>query len=124
MDGLIFPLIFTTINWLSDGNNRSRLDGQIASMGRSFFAMKTLTTDETRNVILQATALNAQGQHREAIRLVQDNIRGFDPDLRFNGLKEVLRAGEALGDMPLLKTIAREIAREFPDMPSIQPYLQ
>jgi hypothetical protein len=86
--------------------------------------MEPLTTDETRSVVLQATTLNAQKQHHDAIRLIQDNIKRFDPDLRFNGLKEVLRAAEALGDMPLAKTIAREIAKEFPDMPSIQPYLK
>lgn len=85
--------------------------------------MEPLTIDETRKVVLQATALNARGQHREAIRLIQDNIKKFDPDLRFNGLYEVLRAGKALGDLPLLKTIAKEIAKEFPDLPSIQPYL-
>lgn len=86
--------------------------------------MEPLTTHETGNVILRATSLNAQGQHREAVRLIQDNIKRFDPDLRFNGLKEVLRAAEALKDLPLARTIAKEIAKEFPDLPSIQPYLK
>ena len=86
--------------------------------------MEKLTTDETRELILQATALNARGQHREAITLIQENIKRFDPDLRFNGLKEVLRAGESLGDLPLVNVVAQEIAKEFPDMPSIQPYLK
>lgn len=86
--------------------------------------MQPLTTDETRRVILEATTFNARGHHVKAIRLIQDNIARFDPDLRFNGLKEVLNAAEALRDSTLAKMIAKEIAKELPDMPSIQPYLK
>ena len=85
--------------------------------------MKPLTTEETRNVILTATTLNARKQHKEAIALIRQSLNWIDQDLRYNALKEIFNAALALDDMVLVKLTAREIAKEDPDMPSIQEYL-
>ena len=82
-----------------------------------------MTTEESRNIILQAAALNARGKHWDALELVHLNLPQFDPALRFDGLKELFQAALGIGDKRLAVTVAEEIAQEFPDMPSIQDYL-
>jgi hypothetical protein len=78
---------------------------------------------ESRSIILEATTLRAQGKYREAIEHIRRNFDRIDPDLRFNARKEIFEAAKGLGDMPLVRQTAQEIALEHPDLPSIQDYL-
>ena len=85
--------------------------------------MNQLSLDQTRSVILNATALRAQGRHDDAIALIQANIAQMQPDLVFNANKEIFSAAIAKGDEALARVTARKLAAEFPDLPSIQKYL-
>lgn len=78
---------------------------------------------QSRQVILTATLLRAQGQQDKCIALMLQKMEQIDPDIRFNAWMEVFGAAKDKGDKNLAHQAAQEIAREFPDLPSIRDYL-
>lgn len=78
--------------------------------------------EESRRVILTATALRGQGQFNQCIDLMLEHIPQIDPDIQTNAWMEVLGAAEGKGDIELARRAAREIARDTPGLPSIQKY--
>ena len=81
------------------------------------------TFEESQAIILEATALRARGQYREAIEQIRKNFDRIDPDVHLNARKEIFEAAKKLGDLALAKQMAQEIAVEHPNLPSIQGYL-
>ena len=79
--------------------------------------------EESRQIILTATALRAQGQYDQCIELMLKNLPQIDPDIQTNAWMEVMGAAEGKGDVELARRAARGIARDTPDLPSIQKYL-
>lgn len=86
--------------------------------------MKYLSAEETYEIILRADFLNSIGRHHEAIDLIEKDLEQFDPDLKINGLKEVLKAAKALSHLPKAREVAKEIAKKHPKMTMIQPFLE
>jgi hypothetical protein len=79
--------------------------------------------EESRKVILTATALRAQKRFDECIKLIQDNLPQIDPDVRLVALIQIFGAARGKGDETVARQTAREIAKTDPELPSIQSYL-
>lgn len=78
---------------------------------------------ESRKLILEATALRAQGQYDDCIKLMLDNLSDIDPDVQLIALIEIFNAARDKPDAALTHQMAREIAKTEPHLPSIQEFL-
>jgi hypothetical protein len=79
--------------------------------------------EHSRTIILNATALRAQGGYDEAIDLIQRHIHEIEPVLVFNAYREIFLSAHAKDDKRLAQEAARKLAAEYPDLPLIQSYL-
>lgn len=82
-----------------------------------------MTKEPGEDIIRQSAALRGQGKFDEAIEIVRQNMDQISQIIRFNALNEIFQAAREKGDATLAKDMAREMAKEYPDFPSIQPYL-
>lgn len=74
-------------------------------------------------IIKQSAALRGQGQLDAAIKLIEENINSFDPDILANAWLEAFYAAKEKGDAELTKKYAKEVAKEEPALPTIQGFL-
>lgn len=79
--------------------------------------------DQSRQIILTATALRAQQRYDECIEHIQSNIQDIDPDVLMNARLEIFAAAKAKGDLALARQTAQTIALEDPNLPSIQDFI-
>ena len=75
------------------------------------------------NIIQQSAALRGQGKFDEAINLIETNINSIDPDIQLNAYLEAFKAAKEKGDASQTKKYALLVAKEDPNVPSIQSYL-
>lgn len=74
-------------------------------------------------IIKKSAAFRGQGKFDSAIRLIEENITSIDPDIQLNAWLEAFYAAKEKGDKVLAKTYAQKVAKEDPNVPSIQNYL-
>lgn len=74
-------------------------------------------------IIKQSALLRGQRQFDAAIKLIENNIGNFDPSIRLNAWLEAFYAAKEKGDETLTRKYAIEVAKEEPNMPSVQGYL-
>lgn len=77
----------------------------------------------SENIIQQSAVLRGQGKFDEAIDLIETNINSMEPDIKLNAYLEAFKAAKEKGDTSQAKKYALLVAKEDPDVPSIQSYL-
>jgi hypothetical protein len=84
--------------------------------------VKQLSIEETQKIVLEAAGLNERGKFREAIDLLRKTFDGFHPVLRIEGLCQVQKAAERLGDKALAEAVQEQISSGMGDVSSIWRY--
>lgn len=77
----------------------------------------------SNNIIERSAALRGQFKFDEAIKLIEDNIDSIDSDIRVIAWLEAFKAAIEKSDIVLIKKYAQAVAKEDPNVPSIQEYL-
>jgi hypothetical protein len=85
--------------------------------------MPQLPSTECYKAVVDAARLHISGQYQAASDLLKKQLDDVNPDVRMNTFILVFKSATATNDQPLAQWAAREIAKEYPDMASIQPYL-
>ena len=76
-----------------------------------------------KQVVNQAASLRKQRQFQEAIALVEAHFVDLDPDLRIVALMHAFYAAVEAGLAEKARALAKQIAQEEPELPTIQSYL-
>lgn len=80
-------------------------------------------TIKGQNIIRESAALRGQKEFQKAIDLVQNNFDELDDTIKLNGWLECFYAARDMNDKQAACRFAAEIAKEHPELPSIQSYL-
>ena len=75
------------------------------------------------DLIRQSSALRGQRRFDYAINLIESNFSSLSEPIRIVALLEVFNAARESGNGEKARQAAQEIAKEDPDVPGIQPYL-
>jgi hypothetical protein len=78
----------------------------------------------TERIVHRAAELRASGAYAETIAFVRNNEHALTDEARMPALREAFLAALDGGMEEEGREIARLIAVEEPDLPSIQPYLR
>lgn len=77
----------------------------------------------SNSIINSAAQLRGKGQFQEAIDLIEDNILSFDDTERPIALLQAFHSAKEGNMISKAKEFAKAIAKDEPEIPSIQPYL-
>jgi tetratricopeptide (TPR) repeat protein len=75
------------------------------------------------NIVRQSAALRGESKYDEAIELIESNIEEIDDDIELIAWLEAFKAADEKGDKEQAKKYANIVAKEDPNVPSIQAYL-
>ncbi len=76
------------------------------------------------NIVRQSAVLRGQGKLIEAIKVIEDNLKLIDSDVRPVAYLAAFGAAHENGNVSLAKKYAWLVAIDDPDLPSIQNYLK
>lgn len=76
------------------------------------------------DLVRQAAALREQGNLQQAIELVEANLSKFDEITRLLALLQAFYAAKEANDQSKARSLAKLVAAEDPEVPSIQEYLE
>ena len=77
----------------------------------------------SKEIVYQAAVLLGQRKYKEAVQLVESSASALDDDTRVPALLQAFYAAREGGLNAEAKRLARAIAKEDPDLPSIQSFL-
>ena len=77
----------------------------------------------SKELVMQSAALRGSGQFQEAIDLIESNLSTLDEETRLPALLNAFYAAIEAGFLIKAKELALLVAREDPNVPSIQPFL-
>lgn len=77
------------------------------------------------DIINKSAALRGKGQFDEAIQLIEESLGNgdIDPDITCMAYIEIFYAAKESGNNEKAAAAAKEIAKEDPDLPSIQDFI-
>lgn len=76
-------------------------------------------------LIYESAELRAKGKFNEAIQLIEESLDNGDisPEMTLNAHLEIFYAAREDGNEEKAATVAKEIAKEDPNVPSIQDFI-